>query len=131
MTIRRWLARNGIFLLASPLLVFLMAMLFPPRLTDGVKHLKNVEGNWEGWFTWADQSRSYPVTLSIRPDGTYVFDTALRTTEGVIRIERGRVHLFRQEWIEGPSFSRGLVGDKHVLQGDNGRYGTFHLERAD
>jgi hypothetical protein len=126
----KWLARNGVYLAAAPLLVALMAVTFPPRLTDGVKHLIDVAGLWEGRFTWPDQSRSYPISLSIRPDGGYVFDSVHRSTKGVVVLERGRVLLRREGLVRGVSLYRGLSSGKAVLLGRNGDFGTYLLNKV-
>ncbi len=125
----KWLARNGVYLAAAPLLVALMALTFPPRLTDGVKHVKNVTGIWEGLFTWPDQSRSYPITLTILPDGSYVFDSVHRSTKGVVILERGRLVLNQESLERGVSFYRGLSDGKPVLLGRNGDFGTYLLNK--
>ncbi len=124
------IAKAGFFLIAPAAVVVLMAAVFPPRLTDGVTRLGSVTGTWAGDFTWLDGSRSYPVSVTIRPDGSYVFDSVHRNSEGRVKIERGRIQLLEEGYERVAAFARGLAGGRPVLTGGIENIGTYYLNKT-
>lgn len=111
-------------------LVFLIAQFFPPRPTDGVRDIEALAGTWAGEFTWLDGSQSFPVSLIIKADGSYVFDSVHREAKGRIKLEGGRVFLTEEGERLGSPLARGLIAGRPILEGGIENIGNYHLGKV-
>ena len=99
----------------------------PSRLS--VKDAKSIVGTWEGKFTWPDKSKSFPISIIFREDGSYQFDSVLNRTTGKIEIEKGKVTL-TIVGERGATFTLHKEKGKQILTGKNPGFGTYRLGRV-
>ena len=122
--------RSAFFLVTPVFLVFLITQFFPQRPTDGVRDIGALAGSWAGEFTWLDGSQSFPVSITIKADGSYVFDSVHRETKGRIKLEGGRVFLLEGGERRGSPLARGLIAGRPVLEGGIENIGNYHLDKV-
>jgi hypothetical protein len=99
----------------------------PSRL--GVEDAKSIAGTWEGKFTWLDKSKSFPISIIFRKDGSYQFDSVLNRTTGKMEIEKGKVTL-TIAGERGATFTLHKEKGKQILKGKNPGFGTYRLGRV-
>ncbi|MBT3434535.1 MAG: hypothetical protein HOC91_09105 [Nitrospinaceae bacterium] len=122
--------RAAFFLVAPVFLVFLITQFFPPRATDGVHDIGSLTGTWMGDFAWLDGSQTFPVSITIKADGSYVFDSVYRETNGRILLEGGRVFLSVEGEQIGSPLARGLNSGQPTLEGGIENIGRYHFGKV-
>ncbi len=108
----------------------LLPLLWISAAAVPVRDLKTVAGTWEGEFALPDRSKRHPVSLILRADGTYQFDTVLRRVNGKIELRQGRVRLSAYTWSPLTlTLHRERSG--RVLYGDSPGQGSYRLGRVE
>ncbi len=91
--------------------------------------LKNILGMWEGEFTGKDSSKIFPIRVIFHEDGSYQYDSAYKTTKGIVKLKKGKIHLLWDGW-EGMTFSLRQEKGRQMLFNENPGFGIYRLGRV-
>lgn len=124
MTQNKWSYLTPVLLVAA--LASVVQFSFPPpREVD----LKNILGMWEGEFRGKDSTKPFPIRVIFKEDGSYQYDSALKTTKGIVKLIKGKIHLVWEGW-EGMIFSLHQKNGTQILLNDNPNFGHYRLSRV-
>ena len=121
---KRWLSLTPVFLIG----VLIIAVHFSLPPAKGID-LKSILGMWEGEFTGKDSSNIFPIRVIFHEDGSYQYDSAYKTTKGIVELKNGKIHLLWEGW-EGMAFSLRQEKGRQMLFNENPEYGKYRLARV-
>ncbi len=121
---KRWSSLTPV-LLIGVLIAAVHFSLPPAKEVD----LKSILGMWEGEFTRKGSSNIFPIRVIFNKDGSYQYDSAYKTTKGIVELKKGKIHLLWDGW-EGMTFSLRQEKNGQMLLNDNPGFGKYRLGRV-